>query len=392
MTTRIPRPENKQPPSRRIHPQQGQILLQDEILGYIAYRRQNDASGVTISKELGMTDGWVSDITSGKISVAKQETRETCTAKLLEYYGEEGIPVMNPAPTIVAAKDPPQALHEGFGRHAGDPQRPLAMLQEAAFPPPSGGTFDGITEEDAAQEIEAEIASLIDEKTPEELAGLLVQARDHIGALEDRIGQMKVQILEGTTEVARVQQQFTSMDNTRIRLGAEIAQRDRTIRGQAEDMVQYERSMDLLQQKVDELQGFKDGTITQLRQFAALLWQVVPPEGWPQVQTDYRTVGTETGRFSSTEANKANVPYLGELGGAAYKEYIRNLHDAEPVEVEFELAEEWKPQPIKFQINGVETILHCATEEEELRLRASLDTTPMQAEVAKFPRDALDMG
>jgi hypothetical protein len=300
-------------PDERIHLKEGAILLQDQILGYIAWRGAHSDSYVDQSRDMDMTDGWVGDIANARIKIMKLETRKKVSAALRRKYGAEGIPVLHSKPVTVAAPKPVEALNRGFGPRGGDPTRPLAELKDAVPPVPSV--------EDAATEIEAEIAALLEDKSPEELAGLLIQAQDRYGSLQALHATMTANFHQASARIVGLSNQITSMDHNHERLMAELQERDATIQGQAEDMVEYEKTMDILQQRVDDLQGFKDGVVTQLRRFAVLLWQVVPPELPFEVQADYKLQGTETGRLSSTEAPRSTRPRIDEATEGPFHQF-----------------------------------------------------------------------
>ena len=273
---------------RRLHLEPTQLLTQDEVLGYIAWRKRQplENSNAAISRDIGMVDTWISDITLGNIKDMKPGSKARVTVALKRKYGAEGIPVVDPTPVVVKAKDPSDALHEGFGRHSGDPQRPLAPVHEAAPPPPPGATYGVVITDDLTEgeELEAEIQALVDEKTPEELAGLYLQGQDSLASMRQRLETLQkeysdqsIRATELGATVTRMGAQVSAMDNHHERLKGEIAERNRTIQGQAEDLAEYEKAMDMQGLHIAELEAWRKGTIDALRPLAILLAQLVPP-------------------------------------------------------------------------------------------------------------------
>jgi chromosome segregation ATPase len=112
-------------------------------------------------------------------------------------------------------------------------------------------------EQDYLESLEAEVQDLTEGKTPRELAELLIQSRDHASSLQASLDIKMNQLNQATMRIAGLANQVTAMDNIRERMTAEVRERDFTIQGQAEDMVEYEKAMDVLRERVEDLEAFK---------------------------------------------------------------------------------------------------------------------------------------
>jgi hypothetical protein len=247
-------------PDEWLHLPHGGVLLQDQVLGYIAWRNSNQENYKSTSLGMGMSKGWVSDIIHGEIEVMKLGTRRKITDALVAKYGAAGIPIIHAKPITVPAPKPILALHRGFGRHQGDPTRPI--IQEP-LPEPEDDEEEEVEEygvdreQDYLESLEAEVQDLTEGKTPRELAELLIQSRDHASSLQASLDIKMNQLNQATMRIAGLANQVTAMDNIRERMTAEVRERDFTIQGQAEDMVEYEKAMDVLRERVEDLEAFK---------------------------------------------------------------------------------------------------------------------------------------
>lgn len=281
MTTATPDPIPEAGPGPlRLGP--NEVMEHDQIVAYIAFRTAEEVTYVDQSREMGMSDGWVSDIANAVIKRALYPTRKKVTAKLREKYGDAGIPQADPNPTIVRAVGPREAVDRGFGPRSGDPTRTLADLQEAPPRVTAQPEEDLESEEGADDWDEMDRTELLETKSQEELAAMVVEERKKVEALQAALQASHQQCTATTTRLAQAANQITAMDQTAERMREEVNERDRTIAGQAEDLRQLEMAMDIQAQAIEDLQGFKNGIMGQLRQFAVLLYQAeMPPSAIP---------------------------------------------------------------------------------------------------------------
>jgi hypothetical protein len=329
------------------------VMEHDHIVAYIAFRTAQDVTYVDQSREMGMSDGWVSDIANAVIKRALYPTRKKVTAKLREKYGDAGIPQADPTPVIVRAVGSREAVDRGFGPRSGDPNRPLAPLHEAPlFADPEEGEsredFECSAVQDTGLDCECETVEELEKNhTPSELAGFFLHLNRDREVVVEAHNTMTRNFHNASARLGQMGQQITEMASTAERMRGEVAERDRTIEGQAEDLAELEKAMDVQTQAIEDLQGFKDGTMTMLRQFATLLYQVAPPEYVPT----YSKVGVETGRSSSAER-------------------------------------------VTITLGDKEVELTGVTDEDVTNLREALkDQWTIKAEARReWPRDALDMG